>query len=95
MLRLSTILPYHHSDNIDRVFGLDAVYSTGGSGVVYHHFQRWLNTQSLDEKICKESLRAMALPFGEDIVAKNMKEFRLATDGTNYSATGFGSYITL
>jgi hypothetical protein len=72
------LLPSHPEDAIDRVVHPLWLSATGIEAAVYPHFQRWLNTQShLNERVAKETLLAMAVPFGKEREQDVKREFRL------------------
>lgn len=63
------------TDARDRVLSANYLNPYGFKAAVYPHFQRWLNTQvTLDETVARETLTAMAAPFGPP------NEFRDAPD---------------
>lgn len=95
LTKINVILPYHPTDNVDRVFGIDEVYNIGARGVVYEHFQRWFNAKGLTEEAAKHSVSAMAQPFGKDIVQENVKSFTYSANKKWQAARGHDSYVQI
>ena len=61
------LLPVYPEDAVDRVVHPLWLSARGVEAAVYTHFQRWLNSQShLNERVAKETLLAMATPFGKE-----------------------------
>ncbi len=72
---LNRLLPFHPTDQIDRVFSLDNIYDIGATGVINHHFQRWLDAVGITEEASRSTIGAMALPFGEGFSRRITKDF--------------------
>ncbi|MBI2591975.1 hypothetical protein HYW36_00650 [Candidatus Saccharibacteria bacterium] len=72
---LSDSLAYHPEGATDRVASLDTITYAGAFASIYPQFQRWLNTQGLDEGVSKESVLAMATPFGKSMLKKSARDF--------------------
>jgi hypothetical protein len=68
------------NETIDNVFSLRVSNPVGS---VSAQFQRWLNANLIDEDIAKDTIRAMALPFGEHEVVDALKKFSFQAKGND------------
>ena len=91
--QLNSILPFHPEDSVDRVYSLDFLHELGATGVINHHFQRWLNAGGLTEDVARHSAIAMTLPFGNDITGRAKKGFDYFGDDNGQMATAYSSRI--
>lgn len=79
--------------NIDDVFSL-RVISPAGS--VSTQLQRWLNSNEIDEQSAKETIIAMALPFGKQEVVDALKKFSFrSTDTDTHIGTGDEGHFSI
>ena len=64
---LGNVLPWYDDSGVDRVYFPTHLDDSTLNGAVQPTFQRWLNAQDgCDELVAKETLTAMALPFGKE-----------------------------
>jgi hypothetical protein len=77
---LDHLLPFHPLGPTDRIASLDYVSGSGSTGVIYPHFQRWMNANGLTEEAGRECVLAMSLPFGKSGTNKARKSFTYYDD---------------
>ncbi len=85
---LSSALPYHPEEPIDRVLSMDTITTHGTFVGVFPQLQRWLNAEGVTEETARDTVVAMATPFGKSIVNKAVKDFKQRGGGA--SAWAFG-----
>lgn len=85
---LSLSLPYHPEGPTDRIASLDSITTHGTFAGIFPQFQRWLNAEGITEETAKESVLAMAMPFGKATKNKAAKDFK--EYGGSASAWAFG-----
>jgi hypothetical protein len=91
--QLSDVLPFHPIDGIDRVFGLEYLGPNGASGVIYNHFQRFLNSNAITEDTLRHAAIAMTLPFGSDITRRVRQGLKTFNFEDTLGADGFSSSV--
>lgn len=75
-----------YEDHRDGVASLDMWTEHGATGVIRPQFQRWLMAGGLDEDTSRAAIRAMALPFGDEMSRTLLHGFRFVNDGDSIGA---------
>ena len=79
---VSSILPNVPKDSVDRVITIDSLRPSNVRATAYQQFHDWLAGGGLTEAVAKESISAMAMPFGREYEerVRNNRRFKYAQE---------------